>query len=139
MIYLLQLEGQILHSVKTSCILFFLFFLSGALINKTVFDPVGLSLKQHVLPCFQHLRGPRRAAKRLPGRGAALAAGGDHRGDPQKLHLHLLLGALHHGPLRELQGPCGQRRVGLGSQLIIMDWKHSAASTHTLTDPYGRG
>lgn len=114
----------ILKSLKTLHPLFVCFF-------ETVFDSGGLSLKQHVLACFQHLRGPRRAAKRLPGRGAALTAGGDHRGDPQKLHLLLRLGALHHGPLPDLQGPCGQRWVWLGSQLVIVDWKQSTAYKHT--------
>lgn len=116
-----------------------------ALSNRPVPDSGVLFLNLHVLPLFQHLRGPGGAAKHLPDRGAALAAGGDHRGDPEELHLLLLLGALHYGPLPEHQGPRGQRRVRLGPQLLVAllprsstpHRKHLAACTHTLVDPHG--
>lgn len=68
---------------------------------------------------FQHLWRPRRAAKHLPGRGAALPAGGHHRGDPEELQLLLLLHPLLHGSLRLQQGPSRQRRVRLRPQLLM--------------------
>lgn len=132
-ILLSALQQMIWNCIPTTILHFYFLFYFGPWLT----DPCSLwwtlskKINTSFLSFFQHLRGPRRAAERLPDRGAALAAGGDQRGDPQKLHLLLLLGALHHGPLPELQGPRGQRRVRLGPQLVLMDQKRRTACTHT--------
>lgn len=63
----------------------------------------------------QYLRGPRRAAQHLPGRGATHPGGGYNRGDPKELLLFLLL----HDSLLCQQSPHWQRWVRLGPQLFI--------------------